>query len=156
MTKDKKISIVIPLYNEEQVFGLLLLDLDLFKQVNDTYGHPTGDALLRQVAGILTDNVREVDDVGRLGGDEFAILLKGLPDREEARVVARKLIQAISTPHQVENHVLNIGASIGITFCSQDCDDASKLFQQADKMLYEAKNAGRNTYRIFSKTADTI
>lgn len=134
----------------EQVFGLLLLDLDLFKQVNDSYGHPVGDELLRIVARLLRENVREVDDVGRLGGDEFAILLKGLPDRNEAKVVARKLIETLSEPHQIENYSLTIGASIGITFCSKSCADASTLFRQADKMLYEAKNAGRNTFRIFS------
>ena len=129
---------------------LLLLDLDRFKQVNDTFGHAIGDALLKLVAEILQSCVRNVDTVGRLGGDEFAILLQGVESTEHAVTVARKLIQALSTPHLLDGHTIEIGASIGITFYPEFGTDPEQLFKQADEMLYASKAAGRNTYRIYS------
>lgn len=130
--------------------SLLLLDLDLFKQVNDTYGHAIGDALLIQVADILRDNVREVDTVGRFGGDEFSILLQGMETNEQAAMVAEKLIKALSVPLSIEGHDIEIGVSIGITFCPEFGMESEELFRQADNMMYASKEAGRNTYKIFS------
>ena len=142
----------------DQGFCLMLLDLDLFKQVNDTYGHPTGDKLLKRVASILLRNVREIDDIGRLGGDEFAIILQGIRQQDYAAKVAEKLIIEISQPHSINEHEVNIGISIGITFCKNFNVESEELFKQADKMLYAAKNAGKNTYKVFpeSKTSAEV
>lgn len=129
---------------------LLLLDLDLFKQVNDTYGHSVGDALLIRVAEILSENVREVDIIGRIGGDEFSILLQGIEKNEQAAMVADKLITSLAKPLDIDGHDIVIGVSIGITFCPEYGTESEQLLKQADKMMYESKAAGRNTYRIYS------
>jgi diguanylate cyclase (GGDEF)-like protein/PAS domain S-box-containing protein len=134
----------------DQRFRLMLLDLDLFKQVNDTYGHPVGDALLKRVAELLKSHVREIDDVGRLGGDEFAILLQGGMTAKEAEIIAEKLIETLSIPLGIEGHSIQIGVSIGITECPENDANMDILFRQADQALYAAKHAGRNTYRLFS------
>lgn len=134
----------------EHQFSLLLIDLDLFKQVNDTYGHPVGDKLLQRVAQILKNNVREVDRVGRLGGDEFAILLKEVGGENQAAMVSEKLIHALSQTHNIDGHAVQIGASIGIAICPETNADMEELFKHADNMLYASKAAGRNTYQIYS------
>ena len=133
----------------ENGFCLMLLDLDLFKQVNDTYGHPVGDKLLKHVAGILQNSVREVDDVGRIGGDEFAIILQVVNEQKFAIKIAEKLISEISKAHVIEGHEIKIGASIGMTFSHGQELKSEELLKQADKMLYASKEAGKNTYRIF-------
>ena len=130
--------------------SLLLLDLDRFKPVNDTFGHAVGDQLLQRVSRIMLDNIRETDVVGRLGGDEFAILLQGVENVEQAETVAEKLIQIISKAHVIDEHQVEIGVSIGVTFYPACAGDSEELFQQADKMLYAAKSAGRNTYRVYT------
>ena len=132
--------------------SLLLFDLDRFKPVNDTFGHAVGDRLLQQVSRIMLENIRETDVVGRLGGDEFAILLQGVDDVKQAEAVAEKLIQFISNPHAIDEHHIEIGVSIGVTFYPACAGDSEELFKQADKMLYAAKSAGRNTYRVYSCT----
>ena len=135
----------------ENKISLLLLDLDLFKQVNDSYGHAIGDALLIHIAKILENNVRDADTVSRFGGDEFAILLQGVETSEKVALVAEKIIAALSKPHHIESCKVEIGVSIGITFCPEFADDSEQLFKQADMMMYKAKDAGRNTYRVYSK-----
>ena len=98
----------------EERIALLYMDLDRFKQVNDSLGHGVGDALLAQVADRLRDSIRPTDQVARLGGDEFAILVHGGAEtRDHAAEIARRLIESVSTPFQVEGHVVSIGASIG-------------------------------------------
>lgn len=139
----------------ENKISLLLLDLDLFKQVNDRYGHAIGDALLVKIAKILESNVRDADTVSRFGGDEFAILLQGVDTSEQVALVAEKIITALSKPHHIEGKDLEVGASIGITFCPEFADDSEQLFKQADMMMYKAKDAGRNTFRVYSK-ADVV
>jgi len=131
--------------------SLLVLDLDLFKEVNVTYGHALGDKVLVRIAKILQENVREVDTVGRFGGDEFAILLQGIETIEQVTLVADKLIRALSKPQQIEGHNIEIGVSIGITFCPEFGSDSEQLFKQADKMMYKSKDAGRNTYQIYTQ-----
>jgi len=132
-----------------QKIGLILLDLDHFKPVNDTYGHAVGDELLQKVAEILLANVREVDVVGRLGGDEFVILAKGVNTEYDMIVIAKKLVLQISQPQQLDEYCIQIGASIGISICSENNSDMEVLFKQADEALYAAKDAGRSTYCIF-------
>ncbi|OOZ40339.1 hypothetical protein BOW53_08175 [Solemya pervernicosa gill symbiont] len=138
-------------YKQDMV--LMLIDLDRFKPVNDTYGHPVGDALLQQVAQIMLDCFREVDTVARLGGDEFAVILNGEEITEELQVPAQRLIEQISQPQVIEGHTINIGASIGIS-CYPSCStDIEELQRQADEALYQAKNGGRNTFKLYCETS---
>jgi len=132
-------------------FALILIDLDKFKPVNDTYGHPVGDALLQLVSEILLTSCREVDTVARLGGDEFAIILSAITEVENAAKPANKLIKKLSTPLQIENNSIQIGASMGISTYPNDSIDLEELQRMADQALYIAKEEGRNTYRFYSK-----
>ncbi|RZK90534.1 MAG: EAL domain-containing protein, partial [Methylobacterium sp.] len=134
--------------------ALLLLDLDRFKAVNDTLGHPAGDALLRVVADRLRSVVREGDTVARLGGDEFAIILAELDDPQEAGFAARRIIEVMEQPVDLDGHRVGIGVSVGIGLGSQDGADADTLFRNADIALYRAKAAGRNTYRFYEAAMD--
>jgi diguanylate cyclase (GGDEF)-like protein/PAS domain S-box-containing protein len=129
--------------------GLIFLDLDHFKDVNDTHGHATGDQLLKQVADILQNNVRDFDLIGRLGGDEFGIIARGIQDQHDVMRIAEKLTFQLSQPLQVNHCSVQIGVSIGITFCPEQGHDQDRLMLQADQALYEAKKAGRNTYRLY-------
>lgn len=135
--------------------ALMLLDLDHFKVINDTLGHPVGDQLLAEVAQRLSECVREGDTVARLGGDEFVILLSNLPastDEASADVttVAEKIRQTISDDYHIEGHSLSISTSIGIAFYPDDGKTNDTLFRHADMAMYQAKNAGRDNYRFFS------
>ena len=133
--------------------GLLFLDLDKFKPVNDRYGHDIGDKLLQQVAVRLKSSLREVDTVSRWGGDEFTVLLPQVADREACEKVAQALIEQISQPFLVDGLHLIIGVSIGISFYPEDGSDALMLLTHADESMYQAKQAGRNTYCSRSGTA---
>jgi len=134
-------------------FALILIDLDKFKPVNDTYGHPVGDVLLQLVAGILLASCREVDTVARLGGDEFAIIINGINELENAAIPANKLIDKLSKPLQIEENNIQIGASMGISSYPNDSTDLEDLQRMADQALYLAKEEGRNTYRFYSNIA---
>lgn len=123
--------------------GLLYIDLDHFKPVNDRYGHPVGDQVLQQFAQRLTALVRTSDCVARLGGDEFALLLTGVRDSAIAQKIADKVIAAAQAPFTVGEQVLRIGASVGVAFGVDVQAGWPDLVKRADAMLYEAKNAGR-------------
>ncbi len=134
--------------------ALLFIDLDNFKLLNDTKGHDTGDALLRQVGQRLSDCVRAIDTVSRLGGDEFVIMLEGLhPDPEQARdqaqAVGDKVLAAFHTPFQVGEHLHTSSPSIGITLFGEQQRGVEELLKQADLAMYQSKSAGRNTFRFF-------
>jgi len=131
-------------------FLLQLMDLDNFKAVNDTFGHPVGDDLLCAVAARLKAVVRPTDHVFRLAGDEFAILQMGTTAPEAAEAVARRLCKAIGEPFVVGGHRLLIGASVGIASVGPDAPDRVGLLKAADVALYLAKSEGRGTYRIFN------
>ena len=128
--------------------SVLFLDLDHFKVVNDSLGHSVGDALLRQVAKRLKNAVREGDTVARVGGDEFTIVLQELGRRDDAALVAQKVLRTISEPMDVNGHRLYITTSIGITVYPDDGDDAETLLKNADTAMYRAKAEGRNTYQM--------
>ena len=131
---------------------LLYMDLDGFKQVNDTKGHHAGDLLLIGVAERLSKCVRESDTVSRLGGDEFTIILSGMHKHEDVVGVAQKIIQAISVPFDLEGSEARIGISIGIARYTEEASNEDDLVKQADQAMYEAKLAGKNTYRIAPAT----
>jgi diguanylate cyclase (GGDEF)-like protein/PAS domain S-box-containing protein len=127
---------------------LMLLDLDHFKEVNDTFGHPVGDALLVDVAQGLQTQFRGGDFIARLGGDEFAVLLSDVTDILIAQKAARRVIQEIDRPRQIEGNMVHVGVSIGISISAGMADIPPKvLYRNADRALYQAKEDGRNTYR---------
>lgn len=130
--------------------GLLFLDLDHFKIVNDTLGHEVGDRLLQAVAKRLLANVREDDTVSRQGGDEFVVLLSRLGDPRDAAWVAEKIIDAVSQPYSVDGHDLEVGASVGISLFPEDGDEATLLMKRADAALYHAKEQGRGRYEYYT------
>ncbi len=131
--------------------ALILLDLDRFKHVNDSFGHPVGDALLRLVAERLRTSLRAADTLVRLGGDEFAILL---PRADGAEALAERLVDLVSRPYLVEGHLANIGASIGIARAPMDAREAGLLLRRADLALYAAKAAGRQQFALFQPEMD--
>lgn len=130
--------------------GLMMMDLDRFKQVNDTMGHPAGDELLRQVADRLRTVIGDRGEIGRLGGDEFQILLPNLDDRGQMGDLAAKLIQMVSQPYAIDGKRAVIGASLGIAVAPHDGDTREALIASADLALYAAKNGGRGQFRFFS------
>jgi diguanylate cyclase (GGDEF)-like protein/PAS domain S-box-containing protein len=135
-------------------FAILSLDLDQFKQVNDTLGHPVGDELLRSVAERLISCVREVDTVSRLGGDEFAILQCGLEKPEQAAGLALRIVEVLSAPYDIEGQRVTISVSIGISVAPGDGTSYDKLLKNADVALYLAKADGRATWRFFEPEMD--
>ncbi|WEK47256.1 MAG: EAL domain-containing protein [Candidatus Andeanibacterium colombiense] len=130
--------------------AVLLLDLDRFKQVNDTMGHPAGDALLMQVAQRLERTVEEHGLVGRLGGDEFEVILPGTVGRERLAELAQEVINSLSQPYSIESHRVVIGASIGISIAPDDGVTSEALIRNADLALYAAKDAGRGRYHFYA------
>ncbi|MGB7985844.1 MAG: EAL domain-containing protein [Terracidiphilus sp.] len=143
---EKISSMVSRTRRKENLFALLYIDLDGFKQVNDSLGHQVGDALLVQMASCLRSWIREGDLLARLGGDEFLVILDRLYSREDAALVATNLLKSISHPFQVKGHELTIGASIGISIYPDDSVDAEQLLQQADSAMYAAKREGKNRF----------
>lgn len=135
----------------KQPFSLLLIDLDKFKPVNDTYGHPVGDALLQHVAQCLIQICRETDTVARLGGDEFAIILAPTEEKQDSNVPAQRIIEQLSQPVTIEENTISIGASIGASCYPTLSTNIEELQRQADSALYEVKESGRNAYRTFRK-----
>ncbi len=137
-----------------QLMAVFCLDLDRFKDVNDTLGHPTGDALLAEVSARLKESVREVDLVGRLGGDEFAIVAEDLDAPEDAMRLARRVCTALGETYHVNGHEVTSSASIGIAIGPLDNEAPETLLKNADLALYRAKEDGRNTFRFFEPAMD--
>ena len=140
------------LRRRNESFAVLMLDLDRFKEVNDSLGHPAGDALLKEMAQRLRSTLRETDVLARLGGDEFAILQCGEPNlREAAIVLAVRIIQVVSHPFELDGNRVCVGTSIGIAIAPQDGTDADELLKKADLALYRTKAEGRNGYNFFNE-----
>ena len=136
---------------EDQQFALLFIDLDKFKEVNDTFGHDIGDTLLERVAKLLRSLIREGDTLSRFGGDEFVILLQNLKDPVAVSAVAEKILDALQKPLFIHDHKLQIGCSIGISLYPQDSKDATELLKHADIAMYRSKEAGRNLYHFYKE-----
>jgi diguanylate cyclase (GGDEF)-like protein len=137
-----------------QKFALLYLDLDRFKNVNDTLGHPLGDMLLQQVAARLRLCIREYDTVARLGGDEFAILQRGVAEPADTRSLCERVVEVIGRPFDLGGHQVMIGVSIGVAVVPHDAPDGGELLKAADLALLRAKADGRGTYRFFDAILD--
>ena len=125
------------------------IDLDHFKDVNDDFGHPVGDALLKSIGARLHATVRRPDFVGRLGGDEFAIVQSGVTCREQAIAFADRILRTLSEPHQLMGHTVAAAASVGIALAPEQGRSADELLKNADIALYHAKAKGRGTYVLF-------
>jgi diguanylate cyclase (GGDEF)-like protein/PAS domain S-box-containing protein len=135
----------------DEPFSVLLLDLDRFKEVNDTLGHPAGDTLLIEVATRLKSLLRETDVLARLGGDEFAIIQAGESDqRGAARSLAERILEILGKPFEIDGGEINIGTSIGIALAPEHGTGSGELLKMADLALYRTKSAGRNGYCFFA------
>jgi diguanylate cyclase (GGDEF)-like protein/PAS domain S-box-containing protein len=134
----------------DEMVAVLFLDLDNFKNINDTLGHYVGDLLLQETARRLTECLRAHDTVSRQGGDEFTILLEDMRKPEEAAAVAQKLLEALTRPFQLEGNEVFVTASLGINLCPGDADNLDDLLKNADVAMYHAKAAGRNSFRFYS------
>lgn len=131
---------------ENRRCAVLFIDLDGFKNINDTYGHETGDQLLRRVADLIKSSLRESDSVARMGGDEFTVILATLHERKDAAHVAENILALLSQPIFIGNAECHIGASIGISIFPDDAEDAESLLHGADSAMYEVKRSGKNNY----------
>lgn len=129
--------------------ALCFIDLDKFKQVNDSLGHDVGDQLLQEVARRLRSTLRETDTIARLGGDEFVVLLESYKNDDNISHVARKMLQSIGEPMQLGTHVVSVSPSIGIAVYPDDATDANALLKHADVAMYYAKDLGRNNFQFF-------
>lgn len=135
---------------DDTLVGLLYLDLDGFKLVNDSLGHSAGDLLLKRVAARLSSRVRVSDTLARVGGDEFTLVLAGLKAREDAGHVAQSLLESLKAPFTINDHEITIGCSIGISLRTDGSPQGHDLLQQADSAMYAAKRGGRNQAIYFS------
>jgi diguanylate cyclase (GGDEF)-like protein/PAS domain S-box-containing protein len=129
--------------------AVLFLDLDGFKHINDSLGHPTGDKLLQSVAKRLVDCVRGSDTVSRQGGDEFVVLLTEVGLSEDAAITARRMLQTVAEAHSIDQHDLHVTTSIGVSVFPDDGSDAETLIKNADTAMYQAKENGRQSYQFF-------
>jgi diguanylate cyclase (GGDEF)-like protein/PAS domain S-box-containing protein len=130
--------------------AVLFLDLDGFKHINDSLGHPIGDQLLQSIGQRLVDCVRESDTVSRQGGDEFVVLLSEMDESEDAAITSRRILKALAEPHNIDQHDLHVTASIGVSVYPDDGLDAETLIKNADTAMYQAKENGRHSYQFFT------
>ncbi|WP_441002187.1 bifunctional diguanylate cyclase/phosphodiesterase [Pseudocolwellia agarivorans] len=137
---------------DNEKLAIAFLDLDHFKDVNDTLGHHIGDALLKETAKRIKQSIRKNDVVARLGGDEFVIIMSNLKDYDGVEVVAEQLLSSIALPYYLLNEVVHSAVSIGITIYPDDGTEIDDLLQNADQAMYGAKSLGRNTYHYFTKS----
>ncbi len=145
---------------DEETYGLravLLLDLDRFKDVNDVYGHPAGDRVIRTTAERLSALAGPDVTIARLGGDEFAVLMSGLAFANQAADLAFRVVSQLALPITLEDGTnVRVGASVGVSICPRDGSDPARLVSRADTALYHAKNMGRNTYCLFEPGMDSL
>ncbi len=137
---------------DQSLVALFFIDLDRFKNINDSLGHHVGDKLLIEVANRLKQCVRESDIVARIGGDEFVIVLTGMQDTTQAAVIAESLLKDVSKPYTIDQHTLETSPSIGISIYPDDGPNVDELMRNADIAMYHAKEQGRNNYHFFTES----
>jgi diguanylate cyclase (GGDEF)-like protein len=152
LTEHIKLAIERPRSRDEQLFAVLFLDLDRFKNINDSLGHIAGDQLLTATARCLEECMRPMDTVARLGGDEFAILLDGLESEEDAILVAERIQQALTRPFMLNGHEVFITTSIGITLSNGSYEDPENVLRDADTAMYRAKEGGKARFEVFDSS----
>lgn len=130
----------------KHILAILFLDLDRFKEINDTFGHNTGDLLLKETARRLTACVRKSDTVARIGGDEFVVILARMDSEKEAASISERIIAALSQPLRIGEHECSVGVSIGISIFPADADYAEDLIKNADSAMYSVKKRGKNNF----------
>lgn len=131
----------------------MFLDLDRFKQINDTLGHAIGDLLLKEAAARMQDCLRASDTVARIGGDEFVVLLPAVEAAADAMVVAQKMRHALSQPFELAGHSLHVSCSAGVAIHPAHGGDEEQLLKHADIAMYRAKNSGRNSVEFYRQEA---
>ncbi|MRR54636.1 MAG: diguanylate cyclase [Deltaproteobacteria bacterium] len=139
---------------QEHLVGLLYLDLDRFKEVNDSFGHAVGDLLLKEVSERLAQALRLSDSVARMGGDEFTVILTKIVEPDDAAIVAQRIVGSLSKPFMLDGHPVSIGVSIGIGIYPLDGEDPDTLLKKADTAMYRAKGAGSNLFRYYQRCPD--
>ena len=135
----------------ESKIALMLLDIDRFKNINDSLGHDAGDILLKAIAMRLIEGVRDMDTVARLGGDEFVVVLEGIHDLDDVSFVANKLLTTLSRPLEISGHSISTTVSIGVSIFPDDGMDTDELLKNADVAMYKAKEAGKNNCQFYAK-----
>ncbi|HQT30052.1 MAG: hypothetical protein B7X81_03015 [Hydrogenophilales bacterium 17-61-76] len=150
MFQDRLEQDILKAQRTQLALALLFIDLDLFKEVNDTLGHHIGDLLLIEAAKRITACVRDMDTVARLGGDEFTVILPELYEISSVERVATNILQKLAEPYHLGEEVIHVAGSIGITVYPRDADDAEGLLKNADQAMYVAKNMGRNRFSYFT------
>lgn len=151
MLLNERVSLAISLAERhEKKAALMFLDLDGFKHINDSLGHPTGDKLLQSIAARLRDCVHDTDTVSRQGGDEFVVLLSEVDHAEDVAATARRVLRAVAEPHFVDGHELYVTTSIGVSVYPEDGLDAETLIKNADTAMYQAKENGRESCKFFT------
>ena len=147
---DRLQQAIVQTNRHKQPFAVLYLDLDGFKSINDTYGHDAGDQLLIALATNMKRTLREIDTIARIGGDEFVIILLNINDIQACVPMLNRLLESAQKPVLIDNQLLSVSASVGITFYPQSIDvDDCQLLHQADYAMYQAKSAGKNRYYVF-------
>jgi diguanylate cyclase (GGDEF)-like protein len=135
--------------NPESLCAVLYLDLDRFKNINDSLGHEAGDNLLKQVAGRLKSSVRDIDTVARMGGDEFAILLEAVSTEEDVKTIVQRIQVSLVLPYELQGYTVESGASIGVVMSMAVYNQLDDILRDADTAMYKAKAEGGNQYRVF-------
>ena len=133
---------------EQKMCALMFIDLDGFKQVNDSRGHRAGDIVLQRTAERMTAAIRKEDTVARLGGDEFVVILAALPAKGDAEAIARKLVTELGRPFDIEGEAVSVSASVGVSLYPADAADVQGLIVRADAAMYAIKQAGKNGVRF--------
>ncbi len=150
LLRERTLAALARAQRHSSLVALMLIDLDHFKDVNDSYGHPAGDQLLQAFCERLRSCIRVTDTVARMGGDEFCILLEDISEAEEAAIIAERVTKACEAPFEVAGSLVHVSTSIGIAIFPTDCNDGEGLVKSADVAMYEAKESGRATYRYYS------
>ncbi len=152
LLKDRMYKAIQHATREKSSLAVMFLDLDHFKLINDTLGHSVGDELLIYIAEILKTHIRESDTLSRLGGDEFVILLPSVNSTLDAQNIAHKIQKALQNRHDIASHQLYVTSSIGVALYPEHGKNSEELIRNADTAMYEAKNSGRNSYKIYSNS----
>src|SRR5580704_4493782 len=149
LLNDRVSQAIVLAHRHMKKVAVLFLDLDGFKHINDSLGHPIGDKLLQSVAKRLVDCGRSSDTVSRQGGDEFVVLLSEVEQSDDAAITARRMLQAVAEPHSIRQHELHVSTSIGVSIFPDDGLDAETLIKNADTAMYQAKENGHQSYQFF-------